>query len=94
MKVNRIKIVRNSGAVSVDGVVTNITIGGFSKGKIEKIEGIENNMLVIKYKAPVITFMGKYNAKASVIGIPLSGNGQFTLTFSKIKIFPLRKYLN
>lgn len=86
MKVNRIKITRNSGAISVDGTATNITIIGFSRGKIENFGGFQKNMLEIKFTAPSIKFMGKYNAKASVLGIPLSGIGDFTLNFSKFNI--------
>lgn len=77
------KINRNSGAVTVNGIVNNITIIGYSKGKIEKIGGFEKNTMEIKYKAPSIRFKGKYNVRASVLGIPLNGQGFFTLVFSK-----------
>ena len=76
----------------MNGVVKNVTIHGFSKGKIEKIGGFDNNVMEIEYKAVNIKFKGKYDAKARVLGIPLNGQGQFTLVFSKLSLnilFPL-----
>lgn len=80
------KIARSSGAVTVNGVVNNITILGYSKGKIEKIGGFEKNVMEIEYKTASIKFKGTYDAKARILGIPLNGQGQFTLVFSKLSL--------
>lgn len=93
LRVDRLKIARNSGAVTVNGVVNNITIHGYSKGKIEKIGGFDKNVMEIKYKAANIKFKGKYNVKASILGIPLNGQGLFTLVFSEL-ILIFKIFLN
>lgn len=87
MKIDYVKVVERAGPVTIDGKSTNVTIKGYSRGKIGYIGGFEDNKMEIKIKIPKLNFDGTYQAVATILGIPINGGGPYKVVFSKIKFY-------
>lgn len=86
MMVEKSRVVQRTGPVTVDGVSTNVSVTGYSKGKIEKIGGFDKDKLEIKVRVPHLNFKGKYKSVAEVLGISINGAGPFTVNFCKLRL--------
>jgi hypothetical protein len=77
-----IKIVQDSGIVTVRGHAKDSLIFGFSKGKFDKFSGFDKDLVEMKFKSPSVKVNGTFSAKSHVINLPINTSGAYTAIFS------------
>ncbi|KAG5681945.1 hypothetical protein PVAND_011346 [Polypedilum vanderplanki] len=86
LKIDSMSVEQTSGPVNILAKLNNFDIVGFSKAKIYKFSGFENNLLDLRMKMPIATLLGPYDVIGKIFILNISGVGKLKLTFKNFDV--------